>query len=156
MSKKKKSPTRAQYHAPKISSVAATEPVASKPRLASPDAWSGESRGAVFLTVGWMFSLLATMLSLLLWLGVWWYNSRSANDLAGVPQEEALRFQQWASVIWTYATLFALTTGLITLVLGVVVNRIRNKPAPSSIRRLSGIVGALPWAIYVAMFLMSK
>jgi hypothetical protein len=154
MSKKKKSPSRAQYHAPTLSPIELPEPTASKPRLAaSRDAWSGESRGAVFLTVGWMFSLLATMLSLLLWLGVWLYVSRYADSFAD-NDREARQFREWANVIWTYATLFALATGLITLVLGVVVNRIRNKPAPASIRRLSGIVGALPWAIYVALFVM--
>ena len=99
--------------------------------------------------------MLATLLSLLLWLGVWWYVSRSANDFAAGTRE-AQQFHEWANMIWTYATLFALATGLITLVLGVVVNRVRNKPAPPSVRRMAGIVGALPWAIYVTMFLMSR
>jgi len=146
MPKKSKSPSRPQYHAPTLTAHerAAEQNSLRKSNTAErPDPWSGESRGAVFLTVGWMFSMLATLLSLFIWLGVWWSIGRG-TELPNAP------------LILLYATVFALATGLLTLVLGVVVNRIRNRPAPPSIRRVAGIVGALPWAIYATMFLFSK
>ena len=143
---KKKNSGRAQYHAPTPSAVDNPAPTTTSQKSQQsprPDPWSGESRGAVFLTVGWMFSMLATLLSLFLWLGVWWYIGRGSE----LPN---------AGLILLYVMVFALATGLLTLILGVVVNRIRNKPAPPSVRRMAGIVGALPWAIYVTMFLMSR
>jgi hypothetical protein len=144
MAKQKKNPGRAQYHAPKIpgNTNEPKQPVvkSSAPR---PDAWSGESRGATFLTIGWMFTTLATLLSLFIWLGVWWYIGRGSE----LPN---------AGLIMMYVTFFALATGLLTLVLGIVVNRLRNKPAPPSVRRFAGVVGALPWAIYATMFLFQR
>jgi hypothetical protein len=152
MAKKKKKPSRAQYQAPTASTVTAPVEERPAPQVAAKkksrsqvrtNPWNNESRGAMFLTVGWMFATLATVLSLFIWLGVWFYIGRGSD----LPN---------AGLILTYVTFFALATGLITLVLGIVVNRIRNKPAPASIRRFAGIVGALPWAIYASMFLFSK
>lgn len=145
MPKKQKKPSRAQYHAPVSTTTerGAEQPTAKKAvSKTRPDAWSGETRGATFFTIGWMFATLATLLSLFIWLGVLWYISGSE-----LPN---------ASLILLYVTVLALASGLLTLVLGVVVNRIRNRPAPPSIRRFAGIVGALPWAIYAAMFLFNK
>jgi len=144
MAKKSKAPSRAQYHAP-TPSVAVAQQSLPKKRGAGPrpDAWSGESRGATFLTIGWMFTTLATLLSLFIWLGVWWYIGRGSE----LPN---------AGLIMMYTTFFALATGLLTIVLGIIVNRLRNKPAPPSIRRFAGVVGALPWAIYATMYLFSN
>jgi hypothetical protein len=114
MAKQKKNSGRAQYHAPKTSGNAseASQSVVKSP-APRPDAWSGESRGATFLTIGWMFSTLATLLSLFIWLGVWWYIGRGSE----LPN---------AGLIMMYVTFFALAAGLLTLVLGVIVNRIRK------------------------------
>jgi hypothetical protein len=146
MAKSKKKSGRAQYHAPTAAAVPAesTSPIAvQRSKAPRPDAWSGETRGATFLTIGWMFSTLATLLSLFIWLGVWWYIGRGSE----LPN---------AGLIMMYTTVFALATGLVTVVLGIVVNRLRQRPAPASIRRFASIVGALPWAIYATMFLFSR
>ncbi len=146
MSKKSKSPSRAQYHAPTPSNAeyAAEQPTAKKTVLkARPDAWSGETRGATFLTIGWMLNMLATAGALLACAAIWIALYRGVEN-------------EYLPFMLSYGIFFALATGFLTLVLGIIVNRIRNKPAPPSIRRFAGIVGALPWAIYAAMFLMSK
>lgn len=146
MSKKPKSPSRAQYHAP-VPSTAERAPEQSTAKKAvskvRPDAWSGETRGTVALTVGWMMTMLATAAALLACGGIWLAMSRGVEN-------ESLPY------MLSYGIFFALATGLMTLVLGIIVNRLRNKPVPASIRRFAGIVGALPWAIYATMFLFSK
>lgn len=146
MSKKPKSPSRPQYHAPTPSAGErdAEQPPAkkavSKPR---PDAWSGETRGATFLTIGWMLSTLATTVGLLAWLGLMFAVSRGAE----VP---------YADYILFYAMLFALAAGFLTLLLGFFTHRLRHKRAPDSIRRFASIVGMLPWTIYATLYLFNR
>jgi len=146
MSKKSKSPSRTQYQAPTPSSAeyAAEQPTAKKTvTTARPDAWSGETRGATFLTIGWMLTTIATTVGLLVWLGLMFAVSRGAE----VP---------YAEFILSYAMIFALATGFLTLLLGFFTHRLRRKRAPDSIRRFASIVGMLPWTIYAALFLFSK
>ncbi len=146
MPKKSKSPSRTQYNAPTPSSIERPAEVASTKQarsVARPDPWSGETRGAVFITVGWMLSMIVTVVTLLMWLGLWVADSRGVE----IP---------YASYIMFYAMLAALATGFLTLALGLFAQRVRRKQAPPSIRRFAGIVGVLPWAIYATMFLMSR
>jgi hypothetical protein len=146
MSKKPKSPSRRQYHSPtptaseRESEQAPANKAVPKPR---PDAWSGETRGATFLTIGWMLSTLATTVGLLAWLGLMFAVSR------GVEIADA-------DFILFYAMFFAMAAGFLTLLLGFFTQRMRRKRAPDSIRRFATIVGMLPWTIYATLFLFSR
>lgn len=146
MAKKPKSPSRPQYHAPTPSAGErdAKQPAAKKAVLnPRPDAWSGETRGATFLTIGWMLSTLATTVGLVAWLGLMFAVSRGAN----IPDADYILF---------YAMFFAMAAGFLTLLLGFFTRRLRHKQAPNSIRRYATIVGMLPWTIYATLFLFSR
>ncbi len=146
MSKKSKSPSRPQYHAPtptareREAEQSTTKKPVANPR---PDAWSGETRGATFLTIGWMLTTLATTVGLLAWLGLMFAVSRGAQ----IPDADFILF---------YAMFFTMAAGFLTLLLGFFTQRLRRKRAPDSIRRFATIVGMLPWTIYATLFLFSR
>ena len=105
------------------------------------DDWTGESRVAVFLTVGWLFTGLTTLLAMIGWIAAMVYVSRQ------VDADE--RFD----VLMFYLTLVMLVCGACTLILGWAARRTRIKQAPHVVRRVLGVVAALPWAIVVVRML---
>jgi len=104
-------------------------PVAAAPSVSG---WSGETRAADTVTVGWMLAALTTLVAVLAW-GIAFGYARW------------VRPDQAQSLGVGYLMIAMLACGALTFALGVIAGQIRRRPAPPTIRRATMLIAALPW-----------
>lgn len=95
----------------------------------------GESRQSVAVTVAWMLSLLVTLAAELI--------AIPATILVKVNPQPAVKGISTANVADLFLFL-ALVTGLITVAMVPLVNRVRDVPPPRSVTIAALIAGAIP------------
>jgi len=99
-----------------------------------------ESQGAEAMTVAWLLCILATIIAVLLALVGRWMYWNAPNDQTGM-----------ASGVLTFSSV---VTGTLTVLLTLVVPKVRKVPPPGSVTRLAWFTGVLPFVVWGVMSLL--
>ncbi len=102
-----------------------------------------ESKTAEAITVAWMLTVIATLLAEAIGLIGW----------AGIRWEGAEEIPRGILVLPVVMWITAVVTGVLNLILGAIVHRIRRVPAPKPIVIAAAIIGLLP---VLGIFLLAK
>ena len=132
--KKKKKSANRQSAKPKKKSPAPATPAVNPEALEAPNAVAG--------TVAWLLSAFATVLGLLA-AGIAWlvYTRNAERETFGA----------------VHLFLFAATiTGIVTLVLTVLVRRIRKRPPPTNVTRGAIVIGILPLVVQAVVAIVNR